>query len=115
MAFPGANFAKWMKLGGTRHPEERIPDIRTESGDAREAGLYVAKLHRANQSGEICEKGSQIGVSVVVRGFVWAMHSTRKMAARVSRPTTVCGRTTSLSALGGSMSSVSIRDGFCLS
>ena len=63
---PGANLPKRMKFGGTRRSEELIPGIRTESGDAGEAGLYVAKLHRANQPGEIRAKGAQIRVSVFV-------------------------------------------------
>jgi hypothetical protein len=55
-----------MKLGGTRRTEELIPGIRPESGDAREAGLYVTKLDCANQSGEIRTKGAQIRASVLV-------------------------------------------------
>jgi hypothetical protein len=55
-----------MKLGGTRPSEKLIPGIRPESGDARQPGLYVTKLHRANQSGEIHAKRAQMRVSVFV-------------------------------------------------
>ncbi len=66
MAFPGANLPKRMKLGGTRRSEELVPGIRPESGDARKARLYVAKLDRANQPGEIRAKGAQLRVGVLV-------------------------------------------------
>src|SRR5580658_8607738 len=42
------------------------------------------------------------------------MHNTRKIAVRVSGPTTVCGRTTSLSSRGVSISSILIGAGFRL-
>ena len=64
--FAGANLPKRMKLGGTGRPEKLVPGIRPESGDAGKAGLYVAKLHCANQPGETRAKGAQIGVGVLV-------------------------------------------------
>src|SRR6516225_5867170 len=66
MASPGANLLKRMKLGGTRRSEEFIPGIRSESGDACKTCLYVAKVHRPNQPGELRTKGAQTRVSVPV-------------------------------------------------
>src|SRR5262249_32256043 len=66
MASSGANLLKGMKFGGTRRSEEFIPGIRSESGDACKTCLYVAKVHRTNQPGEIRTKGPQTRVSVPV-------------------------------------------------
>ncbi len=100
MAAAGANLPKRMKLGRAWRSEELVPGIGPESGDARKAGLYVAKLHRANQPGETRAKVAQARCKRLRPG---RMHSTRKIADRVSGPTTVCGRTISLSSPGVSI------------
>ena len=49
----GPNLPKRMKLCRARFAEQAIPRVRANSDYAGQAGFQVAKLHGANQSGDV--------------------------------------------------------------
>ncbi len=67
MAVAGPELPKGMQFRRPGLAEEPVPGIRSESRDTSEAGIDVAKLHRANQPGEVAAKRAHGGITLRLR------------------------------------------------